>query len=46
VVFKPAKNDAVPLPLPLDPEVTLSQEALLDAAHWQPADVLTETVPL
>lgn len=46
VVFKPARYVAVPFPLPLAPEVTLSQEALLDAVHWQPADVFTETVPL
>jgi hypothetical protein len=35
-----------PLPLPLAPEVTVIQLALLTPVHAQPADVVTVTVPV
>ena len=38
--------DTVPLPLPLAPPVNVIHEALLVAAHAQPAPAVTVTVPL
>ena len=35
-----------PLPLPLDPAVMVSHEALLDAVQLQPALVVTATLPV
>jgi hypothetical protein len=34
------------LPLPLDPDVIVSQEALLEAVHAQPAADVTATLPV
>jgi hypothetical protein len=34
------------LPLPLDPEVMVSQEALLEAVQAQPVPVETDTLPV
>ncbi len=36
----------VPLPVPLPPDTTDSQEAPLDAVHVHPVWVVTETVPV
>ena len=46
VVFAAALMPTAPLPLPLAPEVTLSQVALLAAVHAQPAPAVTLTVPV
>jgi hypothetical protein len=40
-----ALNETFPLPLPLEPPVTLIQSALLAAVHVQPAAAVTPTVP-
>jgi hypothetical protein len=40
-----ALNETFPLPLPLEPPVTLIQSALLAAVHVQPASAVTPTVP-
>jgi hypothetical protein len=40
-----ALNETFPLPLPLEPPVTLIQSALLAAVHAQPAAAVTPTVP-
>ena len=36
----------MPVPLPLAPDVTVSQLALLDAVQAQPAGAVTVTVPV
>jgi hypothetical protein len=41
-----ALNVTVPLPLPLDPPVTLIQSELLAAVHVQPEPAVTPTVPV
>jgi hypothetical protein len=45
-VLMAARNDTVPLPLPLLPDEIVSQGAVLDAVHWQPGEVETATEPL
>ena len=40
-VFAAIEKATVPLPLPLAPDVMLSQEALLVAVHMHPAAVVT-----
>ena len=35
----------MPLPLPLAPELTVNQVALLVAVHWQPVGAETATDP-
>jgi hypothetical protein len=40
-----ARYDTIPLPVPLAPDLTVNQVALLDAVHWQPLAVATETDP-
>jgi len=44
-VFAATENCVVPLPLPLAPEVTVIQAALLAAVHAQPVAVVTLTEP-
>jgi hypothetical protein len=45
-VFGDAENDTVPLPLPLDPAVTLTHEgALVTAVHEHPAGEVTVVDP-
>jgi len=46
MVLVAARNNTVPLPLPLLPEEMVSQGALLDAVHWQLDAVETATEPL
>ena len=41
-----AKNRTVPFPVPELPDVTESQEALLEAVQGQPAGAVTATDPL
>jgi len=41
-----AWNWTVPLPFPLYPGSTVSQDTLLEAVHWQPDAVCTDTDPL
>ena len=41
-----ALNWTVPLPVPLAPEVIVSQEALLVAVKAQPAGAVTATLPV
>jgi hypothetical protein len=36
----------VPLPLPLPPDVTVIQDALLPAVHGQPPPAVTDTLPV
>jgi hypothetical protein len=45
-VAAPALYCTSPLPLPLDPDVMVSHEALLDAVQPQPALVVTDTLPV
>ena len=46
LLFAEVENEIVPLPLPLEPAVTVSQPgALLAAVHAQPAGVVTDVVP-
>jgi hypothetical protein len=45
LAFGAARYDTVPLPVPLAPDLTVSQEALLDAVHWQALAVVTDTEP-
>jgi hypothetical protein len=46
VVFAAIANPTEPDPLPLAPLVIVSQDALLDAVHVQPAGLVTLTLPL
>jgi hypothetical protein len=44
-VVAAAENFTSPLPFPLDPDVIVSQDALLVAVHAHPDPVVTATVP-
>ena len=46
VVLATALNATVPLPVPLAPEVTVSQLALLAAVQAQPVGAVTDTEPV
>jgi hypothetical protein len=46
VVFAAALKVTVPLPVPPDPAVTVTQLAPLVAVHAQPAIVVTSTLPV
>jgi hypothetical protein len=46
VVFTAALKVTVPLPVPLDPAVTVTQLAPLVAVHAQPVMVVTATLPV
>jgi hypothetical protein len=46
VVFEAAAKVTVPLPVPLDPAVTVTQLAPLVAVHAQPVVVVTATLPV
>ena len=45
-VLSAATYDTTPFPLPLAPEEIVNQFWLLEAIHWHPEPVVTETVPL
>ena len=46
-MFAEAANDIVPVPVPFEPAVTVSQlGALLTAVHEHPASELSDVVPL
>jgi hypothetical protein len=44
--FTPTLNVTVPLPLPLNPDVIVTQPTLLAAVHGQPAVAVTDTLPV
>ena len=46
MVFAAALKVTVPLPVPLDPAVTVTQLAPLAAVHAQPVIVVTGTLPV
>ena len=46
VVLSAAAYDTTPFPLPLLPAEIVNQPWLLEAVHWHPEPVVTETVPL
>ena len=39
-------KDSRPIPDPLFPDLMVTQDALLDVVHWQPAEVVTLTLPV
>lgn len=46
VEFAATAYATVPLPLPLAPDVIVSQEALLEAVHEHPVTAVTATLPV